>query len=211
MRALPFAVPAFALWAGATLAQEAIDRRLVDAGFVMRSVDTPKQMEQARRLPQRTIVSRMRDGQRHYLYADTEYCRCVLAGNAQALQAYRDMALPPVRLPRRHRAARRQSGKPGGPGHGLRLHGSRAGPHSEFPVLSRRKNGHRRWSGSGQQCTTALALFLSLGGAVRKRLERIPIGRNWNALQVPCVGSNNQVRRVASRKDRPGETSASRI
>ena len=99
MRALPFAVLAFALWVGATLAQEAIDRRLVDAGFVMRSVDTPKQMEQARRLPQRTIVSRMSDGQRHYLYADTEYCRCVLAGNAQALQAYRDMALPPVRLP----------------------------------------------------------------------------------------------------------------
>ena len=99
MRAVPFAVLAFALWAGATLAQEAIDRRLVDAGYVMRSVDTPKQMEQARRLPQRTIVSRMSDGQRHYLYADTEYCRCVLAGNAQALQAYRDMALAPVPLP----------------------------------------------------------------------------------------------------------------
>ena len=99
MRALPFAALAFAPWAGVTLAQEAIDRRLVDAGFLMRSVDTPKQMEQARRLPQRTIVSRMSDGKRHYLYADTEYCRCVLAGNAQALQAYRDMALAPVPLP----------------------------------------------------------------------------------------------------------------
>ena len=99
MRAVPCSVLAFALWAGATLAQEAIDRKLVDAGFVMRSVDTPKQMEQARRLPQRTIVSRMSDGQRHYLYADTEYCRCVLAGNAQALQAYRDIAMPPVPLP----------------------------------------------------------------------------------------------------------------
>ena len=99
MRALPFAALAFALCAGATLAQEAIDRRLVDAGFLMRSVDTPKQMEQARRLPQRTIVSRMKDGQRHYLYADTEYCKCVLAGNAQALQAYRDMALPPPAFP----------------------------------------------------------------------------------------------------------------
>jgi len=99
MRALPFAALAFAPWAGVSLAQEAIDRRLVDAGFVMRSVDTPKQMEQARRLPQRTIVSRMRDGQRYYLYADTEYCRCVLAGNAPALQAYRDMALAPVPLP----------------------------------------------------------------------------------------------------------------
>ena len=35
----------------------------------------------------------------HYLYADTEYCKCVLAGNAQALQAYRDMALPPPAFP----------------------------------------------------------------------------------------------------------------
>jgi len=99
MRTLHFGLLAFAVCGGAALAQEAIDQKLIDAGFVMRSVDTPKQMEQARRLPQRTIVSRMSDGKRHYLYADTEYCRCVLAGNAQALQAYRDMALPPVPFP----------------------------------------------------------------------------------------------------------------
>ena len=99
MRAHHLGFLAFAICGGAAEAQEAIDRKLIDAGFTMRSVDTPKQMEQARRLPQRTIVSRMKDGQRHYLYADTEYCRCVLAGNAQALQAYRDMALSPVPLP----------------------------------------------------------------------------------------------------------------
>jgi hypothetical protein len=98
MHALPFAVLAFALLAGAAQAQLAIDRKLIDAGFTMRSVDTPKQMEQARQLPQRTIVSRGKGAQLHYLYADTEYCKCVLAGNAQALQAYRDMALPPPAL-----------------------------------------------------------------------------------------------------------------
>jgi len=99
MHALPFAVVALALWTGAAQAQLAIDRKLVDAGFVMRSVDTPKQIEQARRLPQRTIVSRGKGAQLHYIYADTDYCKCVLAGNAQALQAYRDMALPPPAFP----------------------------------------------------------------------------------------------------------------
>ena len=99
MRAVLFGVLAFAIGAGIAQAQLAIDRKLIDAGFTMRSVDTPKQMEQARRLPQRTIVERTKDGKHHYLYADTEYCKCVLGGNAQALQAYRDMALPPPAFP----------------------------------------------------------------------------------------------------------------
>jgi hypothetical protein len=99
MRAVLFGVVALAIGAGIAQAQLAIDRKLIDAGFTMRSVDTPKQMEQARRLPQRTIVERTKDGKHHYLYADTEYCKCVLGGNAQALQAYRDMALPPPAFP----------------------------------------------------------------------------------------------------------------
>ena len=99
MRAVLFGVLALAIGAGIAQAQLAIDRKLIDAGFTMRSVDTPKQMEQARRLPQRTIVERTKDGKHHYLYADTEYCKCVLGGNAQALQAYRDMALPPPAFP----------------------------------------------------------------------------------------------------------------
>jgi hypothetical protein len=99
MRAVLFGAVALSVGAGIAQAQLAIDRKLVDAGFTMRSVDTPKQMEQARRLPQRTIVERTKDGKHHYLYADTEYCKCVLGGNAQALQAYRDMALPPPAFP----------------------------------------------------------------------------------------------------------------
>src|ERR1043165_6060176 len=75
-------------------AQEAIDMKLVDAGFVMRSVDTPQKMERARLLPRRTIVSRTKNGVRYYLYADVEYCKCFLVGDQRALQAYRDMALP---------------------------------------------------------------------------------------------------------------------
>jgi len=99
MRAVLFCVLALTIGAGIAQAQLAIDRKLVDAGFTMRSVETPKQMEQARRLPQRTIISRGKGAQLHYLYADTEYCKCVLAGNGQALQAYRDMALPSPAFP----------------------------------------------------------------------------------------------------------------
>ncbi len=90
---------AFGLLGGAAQGQEAIDMKLVQAGFTMRSVDTPEMMERARRLPQRRIASRMKDGQSYYLYADVDYCKCILVGNQQALQAYRDMALPPVALP----------------------------------------------------------------------------------------------------------------
>ena len=99
MRAVLFGIVSLAIGAGIAQAQLAIDRKLIDAGFTMRSVDTPKQMEQARKLPQRTIVSRGKGASLHYLYADTEYCKCVLAGNAAALQAYRDMALPPPAFP----------------------------------------------------------------------------------------------------------------
>lgn len=73
--------------------------KLVDAGFVMRSVDTPKKLERARQLPQRRIVAHKKNGMPYYLYADTDYCKCVLVGSQSALQAYRDMSLPPVPLP----------------------------------------------------------------------------------------------------------------
>jgi hypothetical protein len=87
---------AFASCTSAVQAQEAIDRKLIDAGFVMRSVETPAQMERAKLLPHRQIVSRTKDGKLYYLYADVDYCKCVLTGSPQALQAYRDMSLPPV-------------------------------------------------------------------------------------------------------------------
>ena len=96
MRAVFLGVVALAIGAGTALAQLAIDRKLIDAGFTMRSVDTPKKMERAKLLPHRRIVSRTTDGKLHYLYADVEYCKCVLFGSPAALQAYRDMSLPPV-------------------------------------------------------------------------------------------------------------------
>ena len=90
---------AFALFGGAAQGQEAIDMKLIQAGFIMRSVDTPAMMERARHLPHRRIASRMKDGQPFYIYADVDYCKCVLVGNQQALQSYRDMSLPPTPFP----------------------------------------------------------------------------------------------------------------
>ena len=99
MRAVFFGVLVVAIGSAAAQAQLAIDRKLVDAGFTMRSVDTPKQMEQARRLPQRTIVERTKDGKHHYLYADTEYCKCVLAGTRRRCRPIATWRCRPRRSP----------------------------------------------------------------------------------------------------------------
>src|SRR5262245_55874249 len=67
------------------------DQRLVDAGFVMRRADTPDKLARARALPQRKFVSRTHRGQRYYLYAELEVCKCVFVGDARALQSFRTM------------------------------------------------------------------------------------------------------------------------
>lgn len=76
-------------------AQEGVDMRMVDAGFVMRSADTPQKLERLRLLPARQFIGRTRSGKRYFLYADPDLCKCVFVGNQAALQAYHDMtALP---------------------------------------------------------------------------------------------------------------------
>ena len=77
--------------AGGAFAQLAADMKLEDAGFVMRPANTAKEMEHIRRLPPRRFITRVKSGQRYYLYADPELCKCVFIGNAIAFEAYRDM------------------------------------------------------------------------------------------------------------------------
>ena len=76
---------------GGALAQLAADMKLEDAGFVMRPAGTAKELDHIKRLPPRRFVARVKNGQRYYLYADPELCKCVFVGNAIALEAYRDM------------------------------------------------------------------------------------------------------------------------
>lgn len=77
---------------GGVLAQQlATDMKLEDAGFVMRTAKTGKDLDHIKKLPARRFVARTKNGQRYYLYADPELCKCVFVGNAIAFEAYRDM------------------------------------------------------------------------------------------------------------------------
>jgi hypothetical protein len=81
-------------------AQEATDMRLTSAGFVMRPANTPEALARLRHLPPRKFVARTKpNGVRYFLYADADYCRCVLVGDQRAMNTYRDMVSPPPGLP----------------------------------------------------------------------------------------------------------------
>lgn len=82
---------ALGIWTGGALAQLAADMKLEDAGFVMRSANTAQELAHIKKLPARRFVARTKNGQRYYLYADPELCKCVFVGNAIAFEAYRDM------------------------------------------------------------------------------------------------------------------------
>jgi hypothetical protein len=90
------AVVACGLLGGPAGAQERLDMRLADAGFVMRPANTPDKMARLRLIPPHKFVGRTkRGGLRYYLYADPVGCRCVFVGDQRAMQAYRDMTAPP--------------------------------------------------------------------------------------------------------------------
>ena len=79
------------LFGGPAAAQEALDMRLANAGFVMRVAKTAPEMERLKKLPARKMVARTIDGKRFYLYADPATCQCVMVGDQRALQTFRDM------------------------------------------------------------------------------------------------------------------------
>jgi hypothetical protein len=90
---------ALVLSGGAAAGQEGRDMKLEDVGFIMRSANTPEQMERLRLLPPRTFVARTKDSRRYYLYADPDYCKCVFLGGEQAMRNYRDLVSPPPQPP----------------------------------------------------------------------------------------------------------------
>lgn len=84
-------VLASALGADAADAQMREEMRMEDAGFIMRPANTPEAMAKLRLVPPRKMVARTRDGQRYYIYADPDGCKCAMVGNEQALQTWRNM------------------------------------------------------------------------------------------------------------------------
>ncbi len=76
-------------------ADEARDRRLVEAGFVLRPANTPELMERARRqLKPHHFARRAGPDGTYYLYFDPDYCKCVFAGDERAMKTYSDLVAP---------------------------------------------------------------------------------------------------------------------
>jgi hypothetical protein len=61
---------------------------LAAAGFQVRVADSPHRVEQMKRLPPNTVVTRVRNGQKVYLYSDPPGCNCVYLGTQQNWDAY---------------------------------------------------------------------------------------------------------------------------
>lgn len=94
-----FALLIFGALGDPAIGQEAVDMRLVDAGFIMRPADTPYKIERLKLLPPRKFVRRKTGAGHYYIYADPNYCKCALVGSERAMQTYRDMVRPPAASP----------------------------------------------------------------------------------------------------------------
>ncbi len=66
---------------------------LAAAGFQMKPADTPKREASLAQFPVRKVVSRVRDGQVTYFYADPDFCKCLYFGNQQQYARYRQLAI----------------------------------------------------------------------------------------------------------------------
>ena len=61
---------------------------LAAAGFQVRKADSPHRVDQMKRLPPNQFVTRVRNGQKVYLYSDPSGCNCVYLGMQQNWDAY---------------------------------------------------------------------------------------------------------------------------
>jgi hypothetical protein len=92
IRRSAFLAAAFAGLSGLPLeAQERIDMKLADMGFIMRPANTPEKMARLQKLPARQFVRRVKNGTPYYIYADPTYCKCAMVGGEPAMNAYREL------------------------------------------------------------------------------------------------------------------------
>ena len=66
---------------------------LAAAGFQMKPADTPKREAALAKFPVRKLVSRVREGQVTYFYADPDFCKCLYYGNQQQYGRYKQLAI----------------------------------------------------------------------------------------------------------------------
>src|SRR5512143_3142128 len=68
------------------------DNLFTQAGFVVKYATTSEKTAILRSLPPDKLVTRTKDGQLYYVYADAERCNCAYVGTPQAYAAYRNWA-----------------------------------------------------------------------------------------------------------------------
>jgi len=61
---------------------------LVTAGFTARPANTPEREAELKSLPMNRFLTRTKDNQVNYLYADPVVCNCLYVGNSMAYAAY---------------------------------------------------------------------------------------------------------------------------
>ena len=86
--ALLLAVPMLLGAACAAAIQQDTERMLAAAGFQLRPVDTAEVQEDLRSIPPHRIVSRTKDGNVVYMYADPDKCHCVYVGGSKEYSEY---------------------------------------------------------------------------------------------------------------------------
>ena len=77
---------------GCTSPQQQVAQKedlLAAAGFQVRVADTPQRLAALKALPPNKFVTRVRNGQPVYQYADPLVCRCLYFGTQQNWDAYR--------------------------------------------------------------------------------------------------------------------------
>jgi hypothetical protein len=65
---------------------------LTQAGFRQIPADTPQKMSHLKTLPQRQLVQRTHQGQKYYVFADAEGCKCMYVGRDQQYQSFQGAA-----------------------------------------------------------------------------------------------------------------------
>ena len=65
---------------------------LTQAGFRQIPADSPQKMAHLKTLPQRQLVARTHQGQKYYVFADAEGCKCLYVGRDQQYQSFQRQA-----------------------------------------------------------------------------------------------------------------------
>ncbi len=86
--ALLLAVPMLLGAACAGVIQQDTERMLAAAGFQKRPADTHELQADLRSIPPHRLVSRTKDGNVVYMYADPDNCHCVYVGGSKEYSEY---------------------------------------------------------------------------------------------------------------------------